>query len=155
MSGKNNQPVIIACVFTWLGFVCAISFMEAWLKFQAPGITVPLGLGIGRLVFGALNKVEWVFGIAIYICFISNKQRVLSLSNWQFPLVLTVLMLQTFWLLPALDERATLVIKGEAVAGSSLHFYYIIFEVIKVGVLFVMGIQAFRSSTVSVISARK
>jgi len=27
----------------------AISFLEAPLKFRAPGVTVPFGLGIGRL----------------------------------------------------------------------------------------------------------
>lgn len=56
-----QRPIVIIVTFLWIGFVCAISFMEAWLKFQAPGITVPLGLGIGRLVFNALNTVEWVF----------------------------------------------------------------------------------------------
>ena len=38
-----------------IGAIAAISFLEAPLKFQAPGITIPLGLGIGRLVFTALN----------------------------------------------------------------------------------------------------
>lgn len=38
-----------------LGAIVAISFLEAPLKFLAPGITIPLGLGIGRLVFTALN----------------------------------------------------------------------------------------------------
>ncbi|MFT4087805.1 MAG: hypothetical protein QM658_11780 [Gordonia sp. (in: high G+C Gram-positive bacteria)] len=46
----------VALVFLWLGMVAAISFLEAPLKFQAPGITVPLGLGIGRLVFRALTR---------------------------------------------------------------------------------------------------
>ena len=50
-----QQPIAVACLFTWIGFVCAISFLEAWLKFRAPGVTVPIGLGIGRLVFGALK----------------------------------------------------------------------------------------------------
>ena len=45
----------VAAIFVWLGMVFAISFLEAPLKFRAPGITIPLGLGIGRLVFRALN----------------------------------------------------------------------------------------------------
>jgi len=45
----------VAAPFVWLGMVVAISFVETPLKFRAPGITVPLGLGIGRLVFRALN----------------------------------------------------------------------------------------------------
>ena len=49
------------CVFLWIGFVGAISFMEAWLKFKAPGVTMPIGLGIGKLVFNALNKMAQMF----------------------------------------------------------------------------------------------
>ncbi|HQO86046.1 MAG TPA: hypothetical protein PKX84_00190, partial [Bacteroidia bacterium] len=53
-------PIALIASTLWIGFVSAISFMEAWLKFRAPGITIPLGLGIGRLVFNVLNKIEWV-----------------------------------------------------------------------------------------------
>lgn len=41
----------VALTFVWLGMVLAISFLEAPLKFRAPGVTLPIGLGIGRLVF--------------------------------------------------------------------------------------------------------
>jgi len=49
-----------AAAFVWLGMVVAISFVEAPLKFRAPGVTLPigLGLGIGRLVSRALNGLE-------------------------------------------------------------------------------------------------
>ncbi len=60
-----KSPIVVVCTFLWIGFVVAISFLEAPLKFQAPDITLALGLGIGRLVFAALNKVEWVFALAI------------------------------------------------------------------------------------------
>ena len=49
------NTVAAALTFVWLGMVVAISFLEAPIKFRAPGITVPLGVGIGRLVFRALN----------------------------------------------------------------------------------------------------
>lgn len=38
----------IAVPFVWFGMIAAISFLEAPLKFQAPNITIPLGLEIGR-----------------------------------------------------------------------------------------------------------
>lgn len=60
-----RHPIALVCVFVWVGFVCAISFMEAWLKFRAEGVTLPIGLGIGRLVFQALNRVEWVLAAAV------------------------------------------------------------------------------------------
>ena len=46
----TGQIIGAAVAFVWLGMVLAISFLETPLKFRAPGITVPLGLGIGRLV---------------------------------------------------------------------------------------------------------
>ena len=55
--------VAVAVVFVWLGMVLAISFLEAPLKFRAPGVTVPIGPGIGRLVFRALNSFEVAFAI--------------------------------------------------------------------------------------------
>src|SRR3712207_8678966 len=47
--------------FIWVGFLAAISFMEAPVKFTAPSLTLAVGLDVGRHVFAVLNKVEWVF----------------------------------------------------------------------------------------------
>lgn len=136
-------PIIIASVFTWIGFVCAISFMEAWLKFRAPGVTVPLGLGIGRLVFGALNKVEWVFMIAILTCVLADGTWRSAISLF-LPGLMIILLLQTFWLLPVLDVRAEAHISGTPPGPSYLHFYYVGMELIKVACLLVYGILVFK-----------
>ncbi|MFK8007426.1 MAG: hypothetical protein AB8H03_13690 [Saprospiraceae bacterium] len=53
--------IVLLILGIWTGMVLGISFLEAPLKFQAPNITTILGLGIGKLVFGALNKVEMIF----------------------------------------------------------------------------------------------
>ena len=53
--------IAVAVAFVWLGMVVAISFLEAPLKFRAPNVTLQVGLGIGRLVFRALNSVEIAF----------------------------------------------------------------------------------------------
>ena len=47
--------IATAVTFVWLGMVLAISFIEAPLKFTAPGVDLRIGLGIGRIVFRALN----------------------------------------------------------------------------------------------------
>jgi hypothetical protein len=39
--------------------ILAISLLETPLKFRAPGVTVPVGVGIGRVAFQALNLAEW------------------------------------------------------------------------------------------------
>lgn len=139
-----KMPVAMVCTFVWIGFVCAISFMEAWMKFQAPGITLPLGLGIGRIIFQALNKVEWVMGVAILLNLLFVGKDFLKLKNISFLLPLLILIIQTVWLLPALDQRAQLIIDGKIVAPSNLHVYFVVMETIKTISLFAFGISLFK-----------
>ena len=126
-----KYPISLVAVCLWMGFVCAISFMEAWLKFRAPGITVSLGLGIGRLVFAALNKVEWVLCVVIMVQLFWSKGSLANLQTLFLAIALTLLILQTLWLLPALDARAELHIQGLSPAPSKHHFYYVGLEVLK------------------------
>ncbi len=144
MKKSVEYPLAIVITFLWIGFVCAISFMEAWLKFRAPGITLPLGLGIGRLVFDALNKVEWVFILAIVFQFLIAKAKFLSLKMIPFYLAAILVIIQSIWLLPALDTRAEMHIQGLAVLPSNLHFYYVGFEAIKTISLTIFGIRLFK-----------
>lgn len=124
----------------WVGFVCAISFMEAWLKFRAPGVTMPIGLSIGRLVFNALNKVEWFFAIFIVMNIIW-KGNLFSAVHLLICIPIAMLLLQTFWLLPALDTRAEIFIQGREAGSSQLHFYYVGMELIKVTSLIILGLR--------------
>lgn len=134
-------PAAVIATFLWIGFVGAISFMEAWLKFRAPGITIPLGLGIGRLVFNALNKVEWVMAVIIAVPFLLGKAHLLKNEMYLFLIPLVMLALQTVWLLPALDARAELHLQGAEVPASKLHFVYVAAEMIKVAGLFWFGLK--------------
>ena len=107
----------------WAGLVIGISFIEAPLKFQAPGITIPLGLGIGRLVFAAMNVVEILLFLALLAG--SIKRGVDRL--WWF-----VVGLAGFWLLlktvvirPGLSRRTDAVLSGDFEGGSLWHYAYI------------------------------
>lgn len=140
---KINPSSAVAITFLWLGFVGAISFMEAWLKFRAPGITLPLGLGIGRLVFGALNKVEWVLAIALLVPLL-RQGFPLGSSDRLLLIPLVILLLQTVWLLPVLDHRAALHIEGQMVEKSLHHVYYVGCELVKVVFLVWFGVAYLR-----------
>jgi hypothetical protein len=135
----------IAVPFIWFGFIGAISFLEAPLKFQAPNITIPLGLGIGRLVFFALNKIEIVLAILMFVSFIKVKPKH-KLQLYSFAVIAFLLVLETVWLLPVLDARATEVINGTAAPFSNGHFIYIAFDAIKFILLFVLGASVARSN---------
>jgi len=127
----------VAAPFVWLGMVVAISFVETPLKFRAPGITVPLGLGIGRLVFHALNLVE--LGLAAVL---TASWPVLGTSDQGWVLVGAVWALlgaQIGVLRPRLDRRTLAVIAGRTPPASRQHLVYIALEVTKVVLLAVIG----------------
>jgi hypothetical protein len=130
----------IAVPFVWFGAVMAISFMEAPLKFQAPGITLPLGLGIGRLIFFTLNKVEIVLTLWMLVSLLMLRPRRRS-TVYLFAAAVGILVLETAWLLPVLEARAEVVISGTAAPYSYTHIFYIVFDAVKVILLFALGVS--------------
>lgn len=107
----------------WLGMIIGISFIEAPLKFTAPGITIPLGLGIGRLVFSAMNVVEvvlfvlWVLG--------SYKRGVDRAWWWVLGIIGFFLLIKAAVIRPGLSARTDAVLAGNFDGGSLWHYAYI------------------------------
>ena len=127
-----------AVTFVWLGMVLAISFLEAPLKFRAPGVTVQIGLGIGRLVFRALNVIEVMFAIALLIAVaIGNPPGPVLAVVMTAPVVL---MVQVAGIRPLLTRRSDRVLAGEDVPRSVGHYWYVGLEVIKVVALLTSGV---------------
>ncbi len=144
---QKYRNISIATLYIWIGFVCAISFMESWLKFQAPGIDTKLGLGIGQLVFSALNKIEIVCAIIIVTTMLLLKHKNKNyLPPISFSLVLAILAIQSLWLLPYLNVRASQIINGFKVPDSYMHLLFVILEIIKIICLNLFGIKLFRES---------
>ncbi len=130
---------MVGICFIWVGFVGAISFMESWLKFRAPGVKLPVGLSIGRLIFKALNRVEWAcFVLLIIGALFSGVGQYGDLLVFGIILVL-ILLLQTLIWLPKMDRRANLVIQGEKTPRSRLHIYYVGAELVKLVLLIYLG----------------
>ena len=132
-----EQGVALAVPFVWLGMVLAISFLEAPLKFRAPGITLPLGLGIGRLVFRALNLAEIGLAALLTLVFValrpSGPAWTLLAAAW------LLLAVQVGVLRPRLDRRALALIAGRTPPPSRQHLAYIALEAAKIPLLAVLG----------------
>ncbi len=107
----------------WFGLIVAISLIEAPLKFQAPGITIPLGLGIGRLVFGAMNVVEAV--VAILLLVAAFRRGVPKLMTRLVTALGAVLLMKVAFIRPLLNQRTDAVLAGVDDGGSSWHYLYI------------------------------
>jgi hypothetical protein len=128
----------VAVTFVWLGMVVAISFIEAPLKFRAPGVTLPIGLGIGRVVFRALNGVEAVLAIVLATTLALTQPPTLAVAA--AATALGALVIQLVAVRPALSRRSDAVLAGADAPRSHAHYGYVGLEVIKVVGLIVAGI---------------
>lgn len=133
--------VAVAVTFVWLGMVLAISFLEAPLKFRAPGVSVQIGLGIGRLVFRALNLVEMTLaGVLVLAVILVSANSGGSGVPILAILPGGVLGLQLVAVRPALKRRSDRVLAGEAPSGSRAHQWYVGSEILKVVALLTVGV---------------
>ncbi|MFK0138606.1 hypothetical protein [Streptomyces murinus] len=134
----TSAAVATAITFVWLGMVLAISFLEAPLKFRAPGVTVPVGLGIGRLVFRALNTVEAVFAVVVIVAVAVGAAPAWIIGPTAAAVVL--LLAQLAAIRPYLNRRSDRVLAGENLPRSRSHLWYVALELLKVAALLALGI---------------
>jgi hypothetical protein len=132
------SAVAVATVFVWLGMVLAISFVETPLKFRAPGVTLQIGLGIGRLVFRALNACE--LGLAaVVIATFAFKAPTTGIAVATAVAVLTLLA-QVLAVRPRLTRRSDAVLAGGDGPRSQAHWAYVGLEIVKVITLLIAGV---------------
>ncbi|BDB43257.1 MULTISPECIES: hypothetical protein [Mycobacterium] len=132
------QAVETAVTFVWLGMVLAISFVEAPLKFRAPNVTLQIGLGIGRLVFRALNTIEVGFALVLLAYLVAGPTPGRILVAYATAGV--ALAIQLVAVRPRLTRRSDQVLAGAAGPRSRAHYVYVAFELVKVVALLVAGI---------------
>ena len=132
------RAVAVAVIFVWLGMVAAISFMEAPLKFRAPNVTLQIGLGIGRLVFRALNTVEVVLAIVILLTSLASPPP--AGAAGALAVAFAALALQLAAVRPRLNRRSDKVLAGLDVPRSRGHYVYVGLEAVKTLALAASGI---------------
>lgn len=142
MTEVARYTQLILPVF-WLGMVVAISFLEAPIKFRAPGVTLAIGLGIGRKVFFALNAVELVLALALLASCVAAPPDATALTV--LALVTVVLVVQIAVVRPPLSTRSDRILAGEDLPRSRVHLVYIGLEVAKVALLIALIYQLFRA----------
>ena len=105
-----GPAIATALTFVWLGMVLAISFLEAPLKFRAPGVTLQIGLSIGRLVFRALNSAEVLIAVGIAVALGFSHPRTGIIVT--FALAFVALIAQLVGVRPRLTRRSDAVLAG-------------------------------------------
>lgn len=135
---STPAAIQVAITFVWLGMVLAISFLEAPLKFRAPNVTLQIGLGIGRLVFRALNTVEMVFAAGIVLAAWASRPS--AVVTAAFTVAVGALVVQLVAVRPRLNRRSDEVLAGREGPRSHGHYVYVALELIKVVALLVAGV---------------
>ena len=135
---STGSAIAVAVTFVWLGMVLAISFLEAPLKFRAPNVTLQIGLGIGRLVFRALNTVEVCFALVVLAIAVAGPASPGIVAA--IAVAAGALALQLIAVRPRLTRRSDAVLAGSDGPRSRAHYVYVAFEVVKVIALVVAGI---------------
>lgn len=135
----------------WCGMIVAISFIETPLKFRAPGMTHALGVGIGRLVFKALNFVEAALALVFVGAWTQRHDLVGVTAAVLMILCIAALTLQMAVLRPAMAKRTNALaatalnqagegpVKGKT--GTLTHLAYIGSEACKVVALPIIGVH--------------
>jgi hypothetical protein len=134
----GGSAVAVAVTFVWLGMVLGISFLETPLKFRAPGVGVRIGLGIGRVVFRALNTAEAVFA-AVLVVVVAGVGGVPARAVVAGAIAVAALLVQLVAVRPRLNRRSDMVLAGADLPRSHDHHVYVGLEVVKVVALVVSG----------------
>ncbi|OBH02402.1 MULTISPECIES: hypothetical protein [unclassified Mycobacterium] len=138
---STGSAIAVAVTFVWLGMVLAISFLEAPLKFRAPDVTLQIGLGIGRLVFRALNTVEVAFALVIVAILASAPGGPMpARAAVPFAVAIAALAAQLIAVRPRLTRRSDQVLAGSEGPRSHAHYAYVGLEAVKTVALLVAGI---------------
>lgn len=130
--------VAVAAIFVWLGMVLAISFLETPLKFRAPGVTLQIGLGIGRLVFRALNACELALAAVVVVSLAIQRPAVGPAVAAGVAIV--TLLAQVVVVRPRLTRRSDVVLGGADGPRSRVHWVYVGLETVKVIALIIAGV---------------
>jgi hypothetical protein len=126
-----------ALIMLWAGVVIGVSFLAAPAKFDAPGLGLPLAMEVGRREFGALNLAE--IALAVVTLALAAYARPERTVSFGLGLAAVIVFLQWLWLLPVLDARAELIIRGGTPEPAPWHALYIGAEVVKLLALLVIG----------------
>ena len=139
---RLSQALTVLAAAVWLGMVIGVSFLATPVKFQAPSLSLPVALEVGRVTFGLFSRVEWVFAVLLAVSVAlpgaGRGARLLTAA------VLALVAVEAIWLLPALDARVEAVIQGRPEPASWHHLLYAVAETAKAVLLAVLAVHALR-----------
>jgi hypothetical protein len=129
MNSKIQTSLYIILPILYAGILIGVSFIATPIKFMATSLDLPVALDVGHVTFHVLIRLEWCLS---FICLAIFYFRALyKLDYTLIAIIFIILAIQTFYLLPILDDRIILIKQNKAVTSSNLHLVYILLDCIK------------------------
>ena len=126
--------------FTWVGMVVGVSLIATPARFAAGSITRPIALDVGRVVFTALNKAEFLALILLLVVVrVSGRSATLWAACGALALIVVA---QGAWLIPELASRTDIILAGGEPPKSYAHAVYSSLELAKIGLLLFVGVRS-------------
>ena len=113
----------------WIGLLIGLAFIETPLKFLAPGMTLELALGLGRIVLTAAD-IAGAALLVVMTAFSLARPRVTRGPLVTLGSLWVVLLAQIALIRPALNHRTDVVLAGGDPGSSPLHVLYIVADVV-------------------------
>jgi len=128
----------------WFGMTAGVSLLAVPAQFGASSATRAVSLDVARTIFTTLNKAELIALVVLLIVVrVSGNAR----RWWAAASVLAfIVLMQTVWLLPELAERSRMILAGTEPPPSIAHAAYSTLELVKLGLLLVLGLAAITPS---------
>jgi len=139
MKIQIKYPLVFALLCFWVGVLLSISFLETPLKFFVPGITLPVALELGKMMFGVSTYIQLALMLIITLNFLISRTKISVKMLLVFALISAILLLEKLWMLPVLDARADILSAGKGVPPTPLHNIFIYAESAK-GILILIAI---------------
>lgn len=149
---KLPESVAAFIATVWLGLVLGVSFIATPVKFEAPSLSLPVALEIGRATFSLFSKIEWGLAALLILSVLFCKRR--TVSAILGAALIAILIAETVWLLPILDARVETIISGTPTPAGWHHIVYVGLETVKVVALAVLSIHFLRQLTAPNTAAR-
>lgn len=139
---SRYSSLVPGIALVWAGVSIGGSLIATPAKFQAPSLTMPTALEVGRATFQWLGIAEATLCAALLLALIAPRG-----VRWWWTLVPVLLFaVQRLAILPVLDERTLRIIAGEGVEPSNLHIVYIAIEALKCLALLTAGVAGLTAS---------
>ena len=138
---KRAAIAIPLAALVWAGVTIGGSLIAAPAKFQAPSLTLPMVLEVGRAQFFWVGVAESAL-CALLLGVLALRRA--GAQTWMAAPIL-VFGVERFILMPLLDARTVRIIAGETIEESQLHLVFVALEFLKVGTLIAAGVVALRS----------